>query len=366
MLIQITITIPPSGLAGPFDLFSDADGYVSPFETQVPATELEAGYIVELPVGATIIRVCSVGDCETCIDLPTNCSTTTTTSSSSTTTTSTSSSTTTSTTTGPPPYKFAWELITGTPSFIGTVNLEIFIDGVSTVNATISQGNTTQAGTLMLTAGQVVTATMTNVKTGTFNFGNKVVKDFTLYQPQDNCMPCVNQLVTPLFNPYTMAAANTQWTFQGDVNPPTTTTTSSSSTSSTTSTTSTSSTSSTTTTTTTCDCSLSGLQAQFVTPVTTTTSTTPGGNIDPGAISSLTNPSACDCFLGLDSICYIQHQQLNTISVGDRVYNDSQGNNPFNGNTNYYKLQLNTNASKYSCQIDGNGFILSPICICPN
>ena len=106
---------------------------------------------------------------------------------------------------------------------------------------------------------------MTNVKTGTFNFGNKVVKDFTLYQPQDNCMPCVNQLVTPLFNPYTMAATNTQWTFQGDVNPPTTTTTSSSSTSSTTSTTSTSSTSSTTTTTTTCDCSLTGTPSTICT-----------------------------------------------------------------------------------------------------
>ena len=50
MLIQITITIPPSGIAGPFDLFSDADGYTSPFETQVPATELESGYVVELPL----------------------------------------------------------------------------------------------------------------------------------------------------------------------------------------------------------------------------------------------------------------------------------------------------------------------------
>ena len=111
MLIEITITVPPSGLAGPFDLFSDADGYVSPFETQVPAADLEVGYVVELPVGATIIRVCSVGDCETCIDLPTNCSTTTTTSSSSTTTTSTSSSTTTSTTTSPPPYNLIGSLL---------------------------------------------------------------------------------------------------------------------------------------------------------------------------------------------------------------------------------------------------------------
>ena len=35
MLIQITITIPPTGSAGPFDLFSDANAYSSPFQTQV-------------------------------------------------------------------------------------------------------------------------------------------------------------------------------------------------------------------------------------------------------------------------------------------------------------------------------------------
>ena len=41
-LIQITLTI--DGQAGPFDLFSDVDNYVSAFDTQVPATAMEAGY----------------------------------------------------------------------------------------------------------------------------------------------------------------------------------------------------------------------------------------------------------------------------------------------------------------------------------
>ena len=56
-------------------------GILLPFRTQVPTDDLVLGYIVELPVGATIIRVCSVGDCTNCIDLPTNCPTTTTTTS---------------------------------------------------------------------------------------------------------------------------------------------------------------------------------------------------------------------------------------------------------------------------------------------
>jgi len=265
MLIQISITIPPGGAAGPFDLYSDVDGFTTPFETQVPAVDLVAGYTVTLPMGATIIRVCSVGTCENCIDLPTNCPTTTTsttveptttttttvdptttttttaeptttttsTSTSTTTTTSTSSTTTTTTTASP---KFQYELITNTPLDIGTVNLVIEVDSVQVVNETISVGNTSQVGTLNLTAGQVVTATMTNTKTGTFNFGNKITKDGVLYQPQDNCEPCVNELITSLSSSYTMGSANTTFVFQGDINPPTTTTTTSSSTTTTTTT----------------------------------------------------------------------------------------------------------------------------------
>ena len=255
MLIQISITIPPGGAAGPFDLYSDVDGFTTPFETQVPAVDLVAGYTVTLPMGATIIRVCSVGTCENCIDLPTNCpttttsttveptttttttvapTTTTTTTVEPTTTTTTSSTTTTTTTASP---KLQYELITNTPLDIGTVNLVIEVDSVEVVNETINVGNTSQIGTLNLTAGQVVTATMTNTKTGTFNFGNKIVKDGVLYQPQDDCEPCVDELITPLSSSYTMGSANTTFVFQGDINPPTTTTTTSTSSTTTTTTT---------------------------------------------------------------------------------------------------------------------------------
>ncbi len=227
MLIQITITIPPTGLAGPFDLFSDANGYTSPFRTQVPTDDLLLGYIVELPAGATIIRVCSVGDCTNCIDLPTNCPTTTTTTSSSTSTTTTSSTSTTTTSTTLPPFDFGWSLVTATPADIGTVNLIIDADGLNVVDATISVGNTSQSGTLILNDGQVINATITNVKTGVFTYLNAILKNGSLYQPDDKCDSCTNQLVTAMSPSYTMNTSdgNVNFTFSGDVTPTTTTTT---------------------------------------------------------------------------------------------------------------------------------------------
>jgi len=363
MLIQINITIPPGGSAGPFDLYSDANGYTAPFETQVPAASLTAGYIVELPVGATIIRVCSVGTCENCIDIPTNCPTTTTTSTSTSTTTSTSSTTTTTTTTAAPPYKFNWELITGTPSDIGNVKLRIYVDTIEVVTSTISPGNTYQSGTLFLTAGQVVTATIGNVKTGTWNFSNKIIKDGALYQPQDNCTPCVDELTTPLFSPYTMGSANTNWIFQGDVNPPTTTTTSTSSTTTTTST----STSTTTTTTTVApaDCALNGPSA-VINPTTTTTSTTIASKT--GLISS-TSHSTDACPLTPSVSVWITNptgtgasQRVSTSSV---IYTDAGLNTLFNGDGNYYRVIMTGSSIYTSSPVYGNGAVGSPISICP-
>ena len=365
MLIQINITIPPEGSAGPFDLYSDANGYTTPFETQVPAASLIAGYIVELPVGATIIRVCSVGTCENCIDLPTNCPTTTTTSTSSTTTTTSTSSTTTTTTTAAPPYKFGYELITNSPSDIGTVNLVIEVDSVEVVNQTISVGNDYQSGTLNLTAGQVVTATMTNVKTGTFNFGNKIVQDGLLYQPTDYCTPCVDQLVTPFFSPYTMGSANTTFVFQGTVNPPTTTTTSTSSTTTTTSTSS--STTTTTTTATPLDCDLIGGTATIIPPITTTTTTTAAPGLSQGIITSLSNPTD-GCNLGTpDQTVWFSNTNgsgNSEVPTGlSRVYTNSSGNTLFNGDDNYYKMRVGTGPF-VGAQVSINGSVSSPISLC--
>jgi hypothetical protein len=359
MLIQINITIPPGGSAGPFDLYSDANGYAVPFETQVPAASLTAGYIIELPIGATIIRVCSVGTCENCIDIPTNCPTTTTTSTSSTSTTTSTSSTTTTTTTAAPPYRFDWELITGTPSSIGTVNLVIEVDSVEQVNSTISGGSPYQSGTLLLTAGQVVTATMNNVKPGTWNFGNKIVQDGGLYQPQDNCTPCVDQLVTPFFSSYTMGSADTSFIFQGDINNPTTTTTSTSST-----TTSTSTSTTTTTTTAVPLCDLNGPSAVIN---TTTTTTTTAFVLNQAIMSFKTHPSD-GCGLTPDTGVYVSNitgtSGNRTVTTSSVVYTDASGTSPYLGNGAYYKIQIVGSSFSTSQRVYANGTLSSDIAIC--
>ena len=232
MLIQITITIPPSGLAGPFDLFSDADGYASPFRTQVPTDDMLLGYIVELPLGATIIRVCSVGDCTNCIDLPTNCPTTTTTSTLPTTTTTSSTTLpieTTTTSTTLPPFDLNWSLVTNTPTEIDRVNLIIQANGSTVVDVSISPGNTSQSGVLTLTDGDSIDATITNVRSGIFKYVNGILKNGLLYQPDDVDPVGVNQLITEMAPTYIMNTGDGDvgFTFSGDVEPTTTTTTTS-------------------------------------------------------------------------------------------------------------------------------------------
>ena len=93
------ITLTTAGAdTGPFDLYSDIDGYSVPFETGVSKASLVAGYTSTLiPNGATIVRVKSDNVlCTNYIDLYLVPTTTTTTSS-----TSTSSTTTTTTTAAP-------------------------------------------------------------------------------------------------------------------------------------------------------------------------------------------------------------------------------------------------------------------------
>lgn len=111
--MTVTITLSIAGPStGPFSLYSNVDGYTTPFEIQVPKPLLVAGYTsVSVPAGTTIIQVRSLGTCTNSINLPidllgtstttvpTTSTTTvpTTTTSTSTSTTSTSTSTTTTT-----------------------------------------------------------------------------------------------------------------------------------------------------------------------------------------------------------------------------------------------------------------------------
>lgn len=86
MTVLITLTTAGTD-TGPFDLYSNVDGYVSAFETGVSKAALVAGYSSALvPNGTSTIRIKSTGLCVNYIDVTV---TTTTTTTSSTTTTTT-------------------------------------------------------------------------------------------------------------------------------------------------------------------------------------------------------------------------------------------------------------------------------------
>jgi len=154
--MTVTITLSIAGPStGPFSLYSNVDGYTTPFEIQVPKPLLVAGYTsVSVPTGTTIVQVRSLGTCTNSINLPvdllgtstttvpttstTTIPTTTTSTSTSTSTTSTSTSTTTApitsttttsttSTTTESPLECLSYTITG-PGVSGEYNIAEYID----------------------------------------------------------------------------------------------------------------------------------------------------------------------------------------------------------------------------------------------
>jgi hypothetical protein len=104
MTVLITLTVAGAD-SGPFNLFSNLDGYTSAFATNVSKASLLAGYSSSVvPDYTTIVRVVSIGDCTNYIDIPLTSITTTTsttTAAPTTTTTTTVAPTTTTTTSSP-------------------------------------------------------------------------------------------------------------------------------------------------------------------------------------------------------------------------------------------------------------------------
>ena len=89
--MTVLITLTTIGIdCSTFDIYSDVDGFLSAFETDVPKASLSAGFSsANVPDGTTIIRVKAKGVCTNYIDITLSTITTTTTSSSSSTTTTT-------------------------------------------------------------------------------------------------------------------------------------------------------------------------------------------------------------------------------------------------------------------------------------
>ena len=78
MYIFITLTSAGAN-TGPFNLYSDVDGFAFSFATGVSKAALLAGYSVIAPAGTTTVRIMSNGVCTNFIDVTVSVTTTTTT-----------------------------------------------------------------------------------------------------------------------------------------------------------------------------------------------------------------------------------------------------------------------------------------------
>jgi hypothetical protein len=77
VLLTLTVAGPDTG---PFDLYSNVDGYTAAFETGVDKASLLAGYLTTFaPSGTATVRVKSTGLCDNFIDIVLTVPTTTTT-----------------------------------------------------------------------------------------------------------------------------------------------------------------------------------------------------------------------------------------------------------------------------------------------
>jgi hypothetical protein len=69
MIVTIKLTTAGSE-TGPFNLYSDADGFVTVFETNVSKSKLLAGYTTNLaPENTKVVRACSMANCKNCVDI---------------------------------------------------------------------------------------------------------------------------------------------------------------------------------------------------------------------------------------------------------------------------------------------------------
>jgi hypothetical protein len=83
MTVLVTLTLAGTDV-GPFNLYSNVDGYTTPLATGVSRAALIAGYnLLNVPDTASVIRAQSTGTCTNYLDMLLTGGTTTTTSSTS-------------------------------------------------------------------------------------------------------------------------------------------------------------------------------------------------------------------------------------------------------------------------------------------
>jgi hypothetical protein len=155
MIVLITLTTAGAD-AGPFNLYSDTDGYLTPFASGISKATLLGGYLSSaVPDGTTSIRIVSTGICTNYIYIPVEGITTTTTSSSST------SSTSTTTTIAPIMVEWYASKLLGCPNnafYTVSKNSIIVASGVLGLSA---------SGSFPVVVGDVVEITNTAAASGT-------------------------------------------------------------------------------------------------------------------------------------------------------------------------------------------------------
>jgi hypothetical protein len=158
MTVLITLTLAGSD-TGPFDIYSNSDGFTTPLVTGISRAALLAGYyLTTVPNDATQILVRSTGVCDRSLYLDIAGAPTTTT-----TTTSSSSTTTTTTTIAPTitlsfqPFDKSWTILSNTPVPQTVYFAGGAVDGFAS-NSCITQiaGATLSGGILGLNVGQTV------------------------------------------------------------------------------------------------------------------------------------------------------------------------------------------------------------------
>ncbi len=81
---------------------------------------------------------------------------------------------------------------------------------------------------------------------------------------------------------------------------------------------------------------------------TTTRKSYPAGQV------SSTSDAANACALTLDTVVYLKLATVNVIAVGDIVYNDATGLNPFDGSGTYHRVEA-PDGQDWNVEIGTNG-----------
>jgi len=168
--MYVFITLTSAGAdAGPFNLYSNVDGFTSAFAIGVSKATLLAGYSVIAPAGTTTVRIMSSGVCTNFIDVIIGATTTTSTSTTSTTSTSTTSTTSTTTTTtttiAPSPFVSTWRTTNTSAGSSNSDQVKLPLQSGGTYNFTVNWGD---GNTNIITTWNQAETTHTYISSGDY------------------------------------------------------------------------------------------------------------------------------------------------------------------------------------------------------